>query len=105
MYIMVVMTIVMRLTAHEVLTMKLGIADIRSNLAEALNRVAYSGERVILERRGKPTAAIVSLDDLAVLEAIEDRDDVIAAKRALAEMRRKGEKPIPWERVKKQLKL
>lgn len=85
--------------------MNLGIAQIRNQLADALNRVAYSGERVILERRGKPTAAIISLDDLALLEALEDREDVLLAKRALADMRRKGEKPIAWEKVKKQLGL
>ena len=85
--------------------MNIGIAEIRNNMADSLNRVIYSGERVILERRGKPAAAIVSLDDLALLEAIEDQEDVRAAKRALADMRRKGEKPIPWEQVKKKLKL
>lgn len=83
--------------------MNIGIADIRNNLADALNRVVYGGERVVLERRGKPTAAIVSLEDLALLEALEDREDVRLAKRALADMRRKGEKPVPWEEVKKQL--
>ena len=99
------------LYGHDVLpladetVMNLGIAEIRNNLADALNRVVYSGDRVVLERRGKPTAAIISLDDLALLEALEDREDVRAAKRALADMRRKGEKPIPWEQVKKQLKL
>ena len=93
------------MTIHETMVMNIGIAEIRNNLADALNRVAYSGDRVVLERRGKPTAAIVSLDDLALLEALEDREDVLAAKRALADMRRKGEKPIPWEQVKKQLKL
>ena len=85
--------------------MKLGIAEIRNNLADALNRVIYAGERITLERRGKPAAAIVSLEDLALLEAIEDGEDVRGAKRAIAEMKRKGEKPIPWEQVKKDLDL
>jgi prevent-host-death family protein len=88
-----------------VAAMNIGIAKIRDHLADALNRVAYSGERVVLERRGKPTAAIVSLDDLALLEALEDRDDVRAAKRAIAEMRRKKEKPVSWKEVKSQLGL
>ena len=83
--------------------MNIGIAEIRSKLADALNRVVYAGERVILERRGKPTAAIVSLEDLALLEAVEDREDVKAAKRVLAEMKRKGEKPIPLSEIKKRL--
>ncbi len=85
--------------------MNIGIAEIRNNLADALNRVIYTGERVILERRGKPAAVIVSLDDLAMLEAIEDGEDVKAAKRAIAKMKRKGEKPIPYAQVKKQLGL
>lgn len=85
--------------------MNVGIAEIRDHLADALNRVVYANERVILERRGKPTAAIISLDDLALLEAVEDREDVKAAKRALANMRRKSEQPIPWEEAKRQLKL
>jgi prevent-host-death family protein len=85
--------------------MNIGIAEIRDHLADALNRVVYGNERVILERRGKPTAAIISLDDLALLESLEDREDVKAAKRALAEMRRKGEKPISWEDAKKELEL
>ncbi|NOY42986.1 MAG: type II toxin-antitoxin system Phd/YefM family antitoxin [Planctomycetes bacterium] len=85
--------------------MNIGIAEIRNNLADALNRVIYTGERVILERRGKPAAVIVSLEDLAMLEAIEDGEDVKAAKRAIAEMKRKGEKPIPYSQVKKQLGL
>ena len=85
--------------------MNVGIAEIRNNMADALNRVAYQGERVILERRGKGIAAIVSMDDLALLEAIADREDVKAARKALAEMNRTGKKPIPWEKVRKELGL
>jgi hypothetical protein len=39
------------------------------------------------------------------LEAVEDRDDVKTVKRTLAEMRRKGEQPIPWEAAQQQLGL
>ncbi len=85
--------------------MNIGIAEIRNNLADCLNRVAYQGERIVLERRGSGVAALVSMEDLALLEAIEDGEDVKAAKRAIAEMKRKGEKPIPFKDVKKQLGL
>ncbi len=85
--------------------MNMGIAEIRNNMADTLNRVAYQGERVILERRGKGVAAIVSMEDLALLEALEDREDVKAARRVLAEMKRKGEQPIPWEQLKQQMGL
>jgi prevent-host-death family protein len=85
--------------------MNIAVTDIRDNMADSLNRVAYGGERVILERRGKGVAALVSMEDLALLEAIEDRADVKAARRAIAEMKRKGRKPIPWDKLKAQLRL
>jgi prevent-host-death family protein len=85
--------------------MKVGIADIRANMSDALNRVAYQGERIVLERRGKEIAAIVPMEDLAVLEAIEDREDVKAARKAMAQMKRKGNKPLDWNEVKRELGL
>ena len=48
--------------------MRVRITDIRDNLADVLNRVAYGGERLVLERRGKGVAALVSMDDLALLQ-------------------------------------
>ena len=81
--------------------MNVGIAEIRNNLAEAINRAAYAGERVILERRGKPVAAIVSVDDLKVLEEMEDQEDVRAARKA----RKQGGKPVPLAKVKARLRM
>ncbi len=75
--------------------MNVSISKIRNHLADALNRVAYGGERVILERRGKGVAALVSMEDLELLEEIENRLDVEAALKARAE----GGKPIPLEKV------
>ncbi len=82
---------------------QVGIKEIRDNLADALNKVAYAGERVVLARRGKGVAALVSMEDLELLERMEDEADVRDAKRALAEMKRKGEKPIPLAVIKKRL--
>ena len=39
----------------------MNVVDIRYKLADAINRVAYAGERIVLERRGKGVAALVSL--------------------------------------------
>lgn len=61
------------------------VVDIRNNLADALNRVAYGGERIVLERRGKGVAALVSMEDLALLERLEDERDIKAARKALKE--------------------
>ncbi len=63
----------------------LSIAEARNNLADAINRVSYGGERVLFARRGKPVAALVSAEDLALLQRIEDADDVRAARKVLRE--------------------
>ena len=75
--------------------MNLSISKIRGSMADALNRVAYGGERIVLERRGKGVAALVSLDDLELLQELEDRADVEAARKAKAQ----GGKPIPLDQV------
>jgi hypothetical protein len=40
-------------------------------LADTVNRVAYSKERIILQRRGKGLAAVVPMEDLEILENLE----------------------------------
>jgi prevent-host-death family protein len=85
--------------------MVMNVVNIRSRLADTINRVAYQGERVVLERRGKGVAALVSMDDLALLEKLEDEADAKAARKVLAEMKRKKLKPIPWRQVKAELGL
>lgn len=79
--------------------MNVSIAKVRNNLADALNRAAYGGERVILERRGKPVAALVSMDDLGLLEQLENEADLKAVRKA----RQQGGKPIPLAKIKTRL--
>ena len=66
----------------------LSIAEARNGLADAINRVSYGGERVVFARRGKPVAALVSPEDLALLQRIEDTEDIRAARKALREYKR-----------------
>lgn len=73
------------------------LSDARDGLSDLVNRACYGGERVTLSRNGKPVAAIVSLADLAALEALEDAADMRAydeakaaddgARHSLAELR------------------
>jgi antitoxin (DNA-binding transcriptional repressor) of toxin-antitoxin stability system len=67
--------------------------------------VAYRGERIVLRRRGKDVAAIVPLEDLALIEKLEDEIDVREARKVLAEMKRKGRRPIPLATLKRDLGL
>ncbi len=78
--------------------MEIGIVEVRDNLAEIINRVAYGGERAVLKRRGKGVAVVVSMEDLALLEALENDADVKAALKA-----RKEKGAVPLEQVKARL--
>jgi prevent-host-death family protein len=83
--------------------LNIGVKEIRDNLADALNKVCYQGERIVLERRGKGVAVLVSMEDLALLETLEDKEDAKAARKALAEVKRKGGKGVPLSDVKAEL--
>ena len=58
-----------------------------------------AGERVVLERRGKPVAAPVSMEDLQLLEQLENEADLRSLRKAKSE----GGKPIPLEQVAAEL--
>jgi prevent-host-death family protein len=78
--------------------MRINMLNIREKLGDALDRVAGTGERIVLQRGGKRVAALVSLDDLALLEELENQADIRAAKKALKEKGR-----IPLEKIKERL--
>ena len=73
----------------------------RRQFSDLVTRVGFTGERVVLERNGKPIAALVPLEDLAAIIVAEDRGDLEAARRA---MREPGPS-ISSEQAKKQLGL
>lgn len=76
-------------------------------LDEALDYVRRERVNIVYrEAKGKrPCAVLVPVDDEETVEAIEDVIDARAADKTLAEMKRKGEKPIPYEQVRKELGL
>ena len=76
-------------------------AEARKKLAEIINTVAYGKEPVILTRRGKEIAALISMEELELLQLIEDHMDIEDAKEALAE----PGKNIPAEKAWKELGL
>jgi prevent-host-death family protein len=65
--------------------MNANVVDVRNTFSEYLNRVSYQGQRIVIQRRGKPVAALVSLEDLKRLNALEDQADIKAAKKARKE--------------------
>ena len=79
---------------------RLSATDLKKDLSDAINRVQYQGERIILHRRNKDACVLVSLEDLRLLQAIEDRIDALDAEEALKDPRR-----FPIEEIKAALGL
>ena len=71
----------------EILTVN--ASDARASLAELCERAAH-GERVIISRSGKSRVALVSLEDLELLQSLEDELDLELAQQALARARKEG---------------
>jgi len=60
------------------------------------------GQRIVLRKGRKAVAAVVSMEDLKLLEKLDDRLDVAEARKRLADP---NEVPIPYAKVRKELGL
>lgn len=80
-------------------------SEARGELSEILNRVAYGRERVVIRRRGRDLAAVISVEDLRRLERLEDalegRLDAEAADRILADPKAEF---VDWQTAKRELR-
>ena len=74
-------------------------ADARKHFADIVNKVAYGKEAVVLTRRGQEIAALVSIEELELLQQIEDHIDIEDAKKALAEAGENISAQEVWEQL------
>ena len=51
------------------------VAEAKKHFSDLMAQVAYAGQRVVVERHGKPMMAWVSLDDLQKLEMPDNGDE------------------------------
>ena len=63
----------------------INITEARSKLGILVNEALFKGERTAICRNGKPAAVLVSVEDAKLLSQLEDKMDLVAAERALAE--------------------
>jgi prevent-host-death family protein len=52
-------------------TQSVTLTELKQNLSDIINRAAYGNARIELVSRGKAKAALISLEDLRRLEALE----------------------------------
>jgi prevent-host-death family protein len=71
------------------------VTEARKEFADLVNRVAYTGERIALTRRGKVMAALVSAEDLELLERLREGhlDLTQAGRHVPAEEQRQAPQP------------
>lgn len=79
----------------------ISVTELKEDFAKTTGRVEFGGERIIVEKHRKPAFAMISIDDLNLLRALEDRVDALDAIESM-----KDPCPsIPWEEVKAKLGL
>ncbi len=54
------------------------VANAKSHLSDLIAKSAHGHERFVITRRNKPVAALVSLEDLQIIEQHEERQGLLA---------------------------
>lgn len=68
-------------------------------LGETTERVTTDGERIVVQRHGRPQYAVIPYADFQVFEELEDKIDLKEVRDRLRAA--KGTKRVPWATVKK----
>ena len=55
-------------------TNAISVTELKQNLGSFVNQAAYSGKRFILLSHGKERAALISIEDLRLLEAVREEN-------------------------------
>lgn len=58
------------------------LGDLRKELGDVVNQATFAGQRTAVTRHGKTVAAIVSMEDLTLLNELERRADLEALRAA-----------------------
>lgn len=76
------------------MTTPMSTVEAKEQFADLINRVSHNKERIILTRRGKEVAAIISVEDLQALGQSQDKRDLQDAIESLKEARHSGTVPL-----------
>ncbi|MDD5327599.1 MAG: type II toxin-antitoxin system Phd/YefM family antitoxin [Phycisphaerae bacterium] len=62
---------------------KVSMTKARHSFTDIANRVMFGDERICIEKNNKPAVAVVPIEDLEILEALEDKIDLEEALKML----------------------
>ena len=62
----------------------MNVVEARKSFSDVMARVAYTGQRVVVERKGRPMMALISIEDLHRLEELEKGATSTRARREAA---------------------
>jgi prevent-host-death family protein len=79
------------------MALQVSIGQVKRDISELVNKVAYGGERIVLTSRGKPKAVLVSMSDYEQLTA--QRQARFAVIRELQD----AAPELPFEQVEKEV--
>lgn len=65
-------------------------SELRAQIKRILNEVGYGQSQYVVERFGEPTAAIVSMEDLRLLQAVKQRRAKTSLREMITTIRRRG---------------
>ncbi len=84
----------------EAVTRQMNSGEARDELPDLVARAAYRNERTVIAKRGRPLAALISMNELALLDQLleehQDRVDAEAADRIMAD---ETDEIVPFERT------
>jgi prevent-host-death family protein len=76
---------------------QVNLAKAKSSFSEYANRAAYTDEQIIITKRGKPFVALISVNDLEVLQRIKagpPEDGLLGAVGMASELEEVAEKTM-----------
>ena len=62
------------------MSFEISVSELKRDLSGIINQAAYGKERIVIGSRGKPKAAVVSMEDLQLLESMS-QERTLQAKR------------------------
>jgi prevent-host-death family protein len=83
---------------------ELSTTEAREAFADLVGRVAYGKERVVITRNGKRQAAVIPVEDLERLEALERERGLTAMKALQSAAAKAGKNKLPPSAIREEIR-